>query len=76
MGHVVGSEGIKVDPKKTAVARDWAVLQNLSELRSFLGLTNYFRRFVQGYASLVGSLTNLLRKDAPFGLVCRLSSCL
>ena len=66
MGHVVGSEGIKVDPKKTAVVRDWAVPQNLSELRSFLGLTNYFRRFVQGYANLVGSLTNLLRKDAPF----------
>ncbi len=66
LGHVVGSDGIKVDPKKTAVVRDWAVPQNISELRSFLGLTNYFRRFVQGYANLVGSLTNLLRKDVPF----------
>ena len=65
LGHIVGSEGIKVYPKKTAVGRDWTVPQNVSELRSFLGLTNYFRRFVQGYGNLVGSLTNLLRKDAP-----------
>ncbi len=42
------------------------MLHNVSELRSFLGLTNYFHMFVQGYANLVGSLTNLLRKDAPF----------
>ena len=49
-----------------AVVRDWTVPQNVSELRSFLGLTNYFRRFVRGYANLVGALTNLLRKDVPF----------
>ena len=65
LGHIVGSEGIKVDPKKIAVVRDWAVPQNVSELRSFLGLTNYFRKFVQGYANLVG-MNNLLRKHVPF----------
>ncbi len=48
------------------MVEDWAVPQTLSDLRSFLGLTNYFRRFVQGYANLVGSLTNLLQKDARF----------
>ena len=66
LGHVVGSEGIKVDPKKTGVVRDWAVPQTVSDVRAFLGLTNYFRRFVQGYGTLNGALTNLLRKDAPF----------
>ena len=66
LGHVVGSEGVKVDPKKPAVVRDWAVTRNVSKLRSFLELTNCFRTFVQGYANLGESLTNLLQKDAPF----------
>ena len=66
LGHVVGCEGVEVDPKKTAVVRDWAVPQNVSEMRSFLGLTNYFRTFVQGYVKLVGPLTNLLRKSISF----------
>ena len=66
LGHVVGCEGIKVDPKKTAVVRDWTVPQNVSELWSFLGLTNYFRKFMQGYARIVGPLTRLLRKSVSF----------
>ena len=66
LGHVVGSEGVKVDPKKTAVVRDWAVPRIVSDVRSFLGLTHYFCRFVQGYGTLVGALTNLLCKDALF----------
>ena len=45
LGHIGGCEGIRVDPKKTAVVRVWTVPQNVSELHSFLGLTNYFRRF-------------------------------
>ena len=66
LGHIVGSEGIKVDPKKTAVVRDWAQPKSIHDVRSFLGLTNYFRRFVQGYAHLVGPMTKLLRKDVEF----------
>ena len=66
LGHIVGNEGIQVDPKKTTVVRDWAVPQNVSHLRSFLGLTNHFSEFVQGYATLVGPLTNLLRRNVVF----------
>ena len=65
LGHVVGSDVLEVDPKKTAVVRDWAVPQNVSELHSFLGLTNYLRRFVQGYADSVGSVTDLLQMGMP-----------
>ena len=48
--------------KKTAVVTEWSVPQIVSELRSFLGLTNYVRRFIQAYANIVGPLNN----DVPY----------
>jgi hypothetical protein len=60
LGHVVSGDGISVDPDKTAAVRNWPVPQNLQQLQSFLGLANYFRRFIQGYSSMVSPLTNLL----------------
>ena len=63
LGHVVGADGVKVDP---TVVRNWPQPQDIHQLRSLLGLTNYFRRFVQAYANLVGPLTNLLRKSVSF----------
>ena len=65
MLNISGADGIRVDPKRTAVVTEWTVPQNMSELRYFLGLTN-FRRFIQAYANIVGSLNNLLRKDVPY----------
>lgn len=63
LGHIVGKDGLKVDPKKIAVIRDWPTPQDVSQLRSFLGLANYFRRFVQGYSSLVSCLSQLTHKQ-------------
>ena len=60
LGHVVSADGIKVDPRKTAVVADWPAPRNVKELRSFLGLSNYFRRFIQGYSRMVMPLTHLL----------------
>lgn len=45
------------------MVRDWPRPRSVSDIRSFLRLTNYVRRFVQDYANLVGPLTNLLRED-------------
>lgn len=59
IGHLVGREGIKVDPAKTQVVRDWPTPSNVKDVRSFLGLANYFRKFVQGYSTLVEPLTKL-----------------
>ena len=51
LGHVVGADRVKVDP---TVVRNWPQPQDIHQLRSFMGLTNYFSRFVQAYANLVG----------------------
>ena len=66
LGHIVGRDGIKMDPQKTAVIDAWPVPRDIHQLRSlkFVGLANYFRRFVQGYSKLVSPLTNLLRGKA------------
>ena len=62
LGHVVGKEGIRVDPKKVEAVTRWPVPQDVGQLRSFLGFSNYFRRFLQGYSSMVGCLTSMTRK--------------
>lgn len=64
LGHIVGADGVKVDPRKVKAVEDWPVPTSVHELRSFLGLANYFRRFLQGYSSLVRPLTDLLKNDA------------
>jgi len=66
LGHVVGKDGIKVDPRKIETVAKWARPKDVSQLRSFLGLCNYFRRFIQGYSTLVAPLTHLTRQDVKF----------
>ena len=66
LGHIVSSSGIKVDTDKIAAIEKWPVPKNLSELRSFLGLANYFRKFVQGYSKLVAPLTELTKSTVPW----------
>lgn len=63
LGHIIGQEGIKVDPAKTQVVKDWPTPSSVKDIRSFLGLSNYFRKFVQGYSTLVEPLTALTRKE-------------
>ncbi|GJP86862.1 hypothetical protein CLOP_g16836 [Closterium sp. NIES-67] len=65
-GHVVGADGIKIDPKKITAIRDWRPPMNLQELQSFLGFVNYVRRFIPNMAGITGPLTDLLRKGTLF----------
>jgi hypothetical protein len=60
LGHIVSGEGIKVDPKKVGAVREWPPPRNVTEIRSFLGLTGFYRRFVHHYAHKALPLTNLI----------------
>ncbi|XP_072062250.1 uncharacterized mitochondrial protein AtMg00860-like [Arachis hypogaea] len=63
LGHVVCSMGIKVDPSKIEAIQAWPKPTSLKQLRGFLGLTGYYRKFVLGYAQLAHPLTELLKKN-------------
>ncbi|KAG8489273.1 hypothetical protein CXB51_017325 [Gossypium anomalum] len=66
LGHIVSGEGIKVDPSKISAIVDWKPPRNVLEVRSFLGLAGYYRRFVEGFSMIATPLTRLLRKDIKF----------
>jgi len=62
LGHVVSNEGVSVDPQKTEAVTDWLRPKNPMEVRSFLGLTAYYRRFLQNFSKITTPLANLTRK--------------
>ena len=66
LGHIVSAEGIKVDLVKIEAVVNWKPPRNVTEVRSFLILAGYYRRFVQGFSVVASSLTRLLRKGVNF----------
>lgn len=66
LGHVVSAEGIKPDPGKIQAVVDWPTPQCVRDVRAFLGLTGYYRRFVLHYAHLALPLTDLTKTDHPW----------
>ncbi|KAI3770327.1 hypothetical protein L6452_01455 [Arctium lappa] len=66
LGHVVTRDGVKVDPSKIEVMMNWEPPKSPSEIRSFLGLAGYYRRFIQDFSKIASSLTVLTRKNVKF----------
>ncbi|WMV38160.1 hypothetical protein MTR67_031545 [Solanum verrucosum] len=66
LGHIVSGKGIEVDPKKMDAVKSWTRLISPSDTRSFLGLGNYYRRFMEGVSSIASLFTTLSQKKAKF----------
>src|SRR5688572_26991763 len=66
LGHVVSGEGIKVDPRKTDAVKNWPRPLSPSDIKSFLGLAGYYRRFVEGFFSIASPMTRLTQKKVKF----------
>ncbi|KAJ9555712.1 hypothetical protein OSB04_010326 [Centaurea solstitialis] len=66
LGHLVNREGIKVDPAKIEAVMSWEVPKTPSEIRSFLGLAGYYRRFIQDFSRIAVPLTRLTKKSEPY----------
>src|SRR4051812_26347426 len=66
LGHVVSGAGIAMDDEKVVAVKDWETPKTVFDIRSFLGLAGYYRRFVQDFAKLASPLTRLTRKDVKF----------
>ena len=66
MGHVVNQSGVSVDPEKISAVIEWQRPTSVTEVRSFLGLAGYYRRFVEGFSRISAPMTRLTQKAVKF----------
>ncbi|GJX07412.1 reverse transcriptase domain-containing protein [Tanacetum coccineum] len=66
LGHVIDSSGIHVDPAKIEAVKNWASPTTPSEIRQFLGLAGYYRRFIEGFSKIAKPMTELTQKNQKF----------
>jgi hypothetical protein len=66
LGHIVSAGGVQPDPEKLQAVTAYPIPVNVKQLRQFLGLTNYYRRFIHNYSEIAGPLFKLLKKEKQF----------
>jgi hypothetical protein len=66
LGHIISAEGIAVDPSKVQEELDWKSPKSVTQIRSFLELAGYYRRFIPNFSKIVKPMTKLLEKKAKF----------
>src|SRR3954453_14953747 len=66
LGHVVSGEGVAVDPSKVSTVTEWETPKSVGDIRSFLGLAGYYRRFIENFSRIAKPLTELLKKENKF----------
>jgi hypothetical protein len=66
LGHIISEKGIAVNPKKIEAIREWSAPNNIVEARSFMGLANYKKRFIEGFSKIAHPMTSLQKKGMKF----------
>jgi hypothetical protein len=62
LGHIISKDGIAVDPEKIEAIREWSTPNNVAKVRSFMGITGYYRIFIEGFSKIAHPITSLQRK--------------
>jgi hypothetical protein len=67
LGYIISAQGISMDPSKVSAIRTWPVPQSVLDIQIFLGLANFYRRFIKNFSKLIAPITKLLKKGTIFG---------
>jgi hypothetical protein len=66
LGHIISEEGISMDSEKVKAIQEWPTPRNVTEVRSFMGLAGYYRRFIAGFSRITHAITSLQKKEKKF----------